>query len=84
LTVPDTAPEDGGVYESDTFPDAPAASVIDGALVVQPFAPREPQTPISVYVAVALPPFVRVNESACGTPFAALAAVDFGESLGMW
>jgi hypothetical protein len=51
---------------------------------VQPFAPREPQTPISVYVAVALPPFVRVNESACGTPFAALAAVDFGESLGMW
>ena len=75
-------PDDGGVYDTDTFPDAPGASVIDGTFVVQPFAPSDPQTPASVYVAPALPLLVSVNESVCGTPFAALAAVECGDSLG--
>ena len=82
--MPEIAPDVGGVYDTDTLPDAPGASVIDGTLVVQPFEPSEPHTPLSVYVAAALPLFVSENESVCSMPLVAAAAVVLGDSLGVW
>src|SRR5262249_34516454 len=47
LTVPEIAPDVGGVYDTDTPPVVPGASVIEGTFVVQPFEPNDPHAPVS-------------------------------------